>query len=64
MPDVLFPMTTTLSSQSAIKDIIKPDFHQLNLPAETFIKNELRFKLDKGKSPYVKQTFALTDHNF
>jgi len=30
-----------------LKDLIKPEFHQLNFPAEKYIKNELRVRLDK-----------------
>jgi hypothetical protein len=31
-----------------LRDILAPDFHQLNFSVENFIKNELKVKLDKG----------------
>jgi hypothetical protein len=37
-----------LFGQSALGDIVHPQFHQTNFPAETFIKNELGIKLDQG----------------
>ena len=37
-----------LAGPSALKDIIRPQFHQVNLVAEPFIKGELGIKLDKG----------------
>lgn len=42
-------MTTAnpLATPSALRDIVKPQFHQLNLPVESYIKNELGIKLDK-----------------
>jgi cleavage and polyadenylation specificity factor subunit 4 len=44
-------MTTAnpLASSSALRDLINPQFHQNNFPAESFVKNELGIRLDKGK---------------
>ena len=33
-----------------LRDILAPDFHQINFSIENFIKNELKIKLDKGKA--------------
>lgn len=47
-------MTTTiadpLAGPSALRDIIRPQFHQNNFIEENYIKNELGIKLDKGQS--------------
>lgn len=48
-------MTHVLAGPSAVKDLVKPEFHQLIFPAERYIKNELRVKLDKGVS--LRSTF-------
>ena len=37
-----------LVGPSPLRDVINPQFHQNNFPAEAFIKNELGVKLDKG----------------
>lgn len=31
-------------------DFVRPDFHQVNLDVETYLKNERGFKLDSGES--------------
>ena len=43
-------MTTSnpLAGPSALKDIIRPQFHQNNFLEEAYIKNDLGIKLDKG----------------
>lgn len=43
-----------LAGPSALRDIIRPQFHQINLVAEQFIKGELGIKLNKGtiRSPH------------
>lgn len=49
------PTTTTMTMQdplagaSPLKDIVRPQFHQVNLRAENFIKNTIGLKLDKGE---------------
>jgi cleavage and polyadenylation specificity factor subunit 4 len=40
-------------SQPALRDIVHPQFHQNNFPAETYIKNELGIKLDKGMARVI-----------
>jgi cleavage and polyadenylation specificity factor subunit 4 len=40
--------TNPLAAPSALKDVINPQFHQNNFPAEFFAKSELGLKLDKG----------------
>ncbi len=40
--------TNPLSVPTGLKDIIQPQFHQTNFFEESFIKNELGIKLDKG----------------
>ena len=45
-----------LSGHSALRDIIQPQFHQNNFAEETYVKNDLNIKLDKGKQ--------LSDWNF
>jgi cleavage and polyadenylation specificity factor subunit 4 len=37
-----------LAAPSPLRDIIHPQFHQNNFPAEQHIKTELGLKLDKG----------------
>jgi hypothetical protein len=37
-----------LAGPSALRDVIYPQFHQNNFPAESYIKTELGVKLDKG----------------
>lgn len=37
-----------LAGPSALRDVIHPQFHQNNFPAESYIKTELGVKLDKG----------------
>ena len=41
--------TNPLTVPGPLQDIVKPHFHQVLLPAESFIKNDLGLKLDKGK---------------
>lgn len=45
------------SRPSALRDIIDPQFHQNNFPAEHYIKAELGLKLDKGKSESMARNF-------
>lgn len=40
--------TNPLTVPGPLQDIVKPHFHQVLLPAELFIKNDLGLKLDKG----------------
>jgi cleavage and polyadenylation specificity factor subunit 4 len=40
--------TNPLTVPGPLQDIVKPHFHQVLLPAESFIKNDLGLKLDKG----------------
>ena len=42
-----------LAAPSALRDIIHPQFHQNNFPAEQYIKSELGLKLDKGPSRFT-----------
>jgi hypothetical protein len=37
-----------LAAPGPLQDVVKPHFHQVLLPAESFIKNDLGLKLDKG----------------
>ena len=37
-----------LAGPSTLRDVILPQFHQVNLAIEPYIKNELGIKLDKG----------------
>lgn len=37
-----------LAGPSALRDIIRPQFHQNNFAEESYIKSELGIKLDKG----------------
>ena len=52
-PSSIYAMTTAVSDPlagpSALRDIIRPQFHQNNFIEESFIKNELGVKLDKGQ---------------
>ncbi|GJJ15890.1 hypothetical protein Clacol_010168 [Clathrus columnatus] len=38
-----------LAAPGPLQDIVKPHFHQVPLPAESYIKNELGLKLDKDE---------------
>lgn len=40
--------SSTLQLPPVVMDKLQPDFHQVNLDIETFIKNDLQLKLDKG----------------
>lgn len=40
-----------LAGPSALRDIIRPQFHQNNFTEESYIKSDLGIKLDKGASP-------------
>ena len=42
---------TTAALPTALQDIISPKFHQNNFSEESYIKNELGIKLDKGTRP-------------
>ncbi|KAJ2928844.1 hypothetical protein H1R20_g8246, partial [Candolleomyces eurysporus] len=42
--------TNPLAAPSALKDVINPQFHQNNFPAEFFAKTNLGLKLDKGRT--------------
>ena len=42
-------MQDPLAGASPLKDIVRPQFHQVNLRAENFIKNTIGLKLDKGE---------------
>ena len=52
-----------LSHPSELRDLVKPQFHQVNLAVEAFVKNELGVKLDKGDSSVccVMCTYDRTD---
>jgi hypothetical protein len=52
-------MANPLTGPSTLRDIINPQFHQNNFPEETFIKNELGIKLDKGMCWSVQHLFPL-----
>lgn len=42
-------MTTTTSSQlGRASDFVRPDFHQVNLDIEGYLKQEKNLKLDSG----------------
>ena len=45
-----FAMTTAnpLAGPSALRDLVSPQFHQNNFSVESYIKNDLGVKLDKG----------------
>lgn len=51
---------TTVANSLALKDIINPQFHQNNFPAELYVKSQLGIKLDKGQFD-LSQTFVSTD---
>jgi cleavage and polyadenylation specificity factor subunit 4 len=54
-------MAVAIPNPSSTKDVIKPALHQINLPIEPFIKNELMIKLDKGKlTHYIALCLVLT----
>lgn len=38
-----------LAGPSALRDIIRPQFHQNNFAEESWVKTELGIKLDKGQ---------------
>ena len=38
---------TILAQPSALRDIVKPQYHQLNFPAESYIKTKIGLRLDK-----------------
>jgi len=46
-------LANPLVGPSALRDIIHPQFHQNNFPAEAFIKNELGIKLEKGQRGFL-----------
>ncbi|RXW24746.1 hypothetical protein EST38_g1102 [Candolleomyces aberdarensis] len=52
--------TNPLAAPSALKDVINPQFHQNNFPAEFFAKTNLGLKLDKGPFSLVLGAFVLT----
>lgn len=41
-------MQDPLAGPSSLRDIVRPQFHQVNLSAESFVKDKLGVKLDKG----------------
>ena len=41
-------MQDPLAGPSALRDIIRPQFHQVNLSAEDFAKTTIGLKLDTG----------------
>jgi hypothetical protein len=41
-------MSATTTLPPALRDIVRPQFHQNNFVAERFIKHDLGVKLDKG----------------
>ena len=41
-------MQDPLAGPSALRDIIRPQFHQVNLSAEDFVKTTIGLKLDTG----------------
>lgn len=41
-------MSNLLAGPSALRDIIRPQFHQNDFAEEDFIKSELGVKLDRG----------------
>lgn len=49
-----------LAAPSPLRDIINPQFHQNNFPAEQHIKTELGLRLDKGlfAGYYFLSTFS------
>lgn len=44
-------VTNPLAGPSALRDLIRPQFHQNNFAEELYVKNELGIKLDKGQIP-------------
>lgn len=53
--------TSFLITPGPLQDILRPHLHQISLPAELYIKNELNLKLDKGMVfSYLSLTFFLT----
>lgn len=57
-------MAEVLAGPSTLRDIIRPQFHQLLIPEENIIKNDLGIKLDKGmhyrSKPQTKRLTQLT----
>lgn len=43
-----------------MRDVVRPQFHQVNFPVELYIKNNLGIKLDKGRSRESKSGVTLT----
>ncbi len=57
-------MTTAnpLAGPSALRDVIHPQFHQNNFPAEVHIKVDLGVKLDKGIQSSLPLSFSYSDN--
>ena len=52
-------LTSPLAGPSALRDLIRPQFHQNNFLEENYVKNELGIKLDKGVSVSVRSSESL-----
>lgn len=46
-------MQDPLAGPSSLRDIVRPQFHQVNLTAESFVKDKLGVKLDKGLGSHL-----------
>jgi len=56
----------TASSSSTLgraADFVRPDFHQVNLDVENYLKTERNFKLDTGESECVTYITALPEES-
>ena len=51
MTAVAGPSTASYLGRAA--DFVRPDFHQVNLDIEGYLKTERNLKLDEGKSFYM-----------
>jgi cleavage and polyadenylation specificity factor subunit 4 len=56
-------MANPLVGPSPLRDVIHPQFHQNNFPAERYIKTELGIKLDKGIVGFFQQFRSLLYHS-
>ena len=52
MSAVAGPSTASYLGRAA--DYVRPDFHQVNLDIEGYLKTERNLKLDEGKSPFPR----------
>lgn len=50
MSAVAGPSTSTSSYLGRAADFVRPDFHQVNLDIEGYLKTERNLKLDEGES--------------